>query len=135
MIVIELLGVSHGTGCVRELNLGVRLGGLDHVGLVTEGISEYKTAALVNQVESSLFTSVGLVDVGLEDALYTEVCTSSLGSVDEVEVIGGVLIMQEDETRLEVRLLLVSSSRSVVFAVGSLGAAAGSESAAYKQSN
>ena len=133
MIVIELLGVRHGTGRVRELDLGVSLGSLDHVGLVTEGIREYKAAALVYQVKSGLFAGVGLVDVGLEDALNAEVLTSSLRSVDEVEVIGGVFIMQEDETRLEVRLLLVRSSRGVV--VSRLVAAASYERAAYKQSD
>ena len=78
---------------MSELNIGISLGSLDHVRLVTEGICKDEAAALVSQVESGLFTVVGLADVCLDDALYAEILASLLGSLDEVKVIGGVLIV------------------------------------------
>ena len=100
----ELLGVSHGAGSVAELNLGLLLGSLQDVGLMAEAVGENDVATLVNEVQSRIVAGVGLGDVALDDDLIiteTESLLGFLDTVDEVEVVGGVLIVEADHTQLE----------------------------------
>ena len=104
VIVGNTSGVSHSTGGVAELNIGNFLSGLQHVGLMAEGVGEDDVAAGIDQVHSGLIALLTLGDVGLDDVVslsQTQVGNGLLGAVEEVQVIGGVLIMQADETNLD----------------------------------
>ena len=72
VVVGETLGVRLGAGGVAELHVGEVLRGLDHVVFVTEGVGEDERLA-------GLFRSV-----------------------DEVEVVGGVFVVEHDEADLEI---------------------------------
>ena len=89
---------------MAELNVGVLSCSLEHIGLMAEGVSEDHGAAAVNQVERSLVALVGLGNVGLENNLIVTKSESSLClscGINEVQVIGGVFVMQENEADLE----------------------------------
>ena len=102
MEVGQLLGMSHGTGGVAELHVGVFLGSLDQEGLMAEGVGEDDVAILdLDQLNGCFVASVGLGDLGLLNHLHAHGLTSGLGSVDEVLVVGRVLVMQEDEAHLQ----------------------------------
>ncbi len=104
MVVCKTLGVGAGAGRVAELNLGKFLGGGDHVGLVTEGVGEDDAASGVGKLLGRFLALLRLGYIGLENVLIfaqTQLLARGLGSVHEVEVIGGVLVMQEDEADLE----------------------------------
>ena len=104
VIVGNTCGVSHSTGGVAELNIGNFLSSLQHVGLMAEGVGEDDVAAGIDQVHSGLIALLTLGDVGLDDVVslsQTQVGNGLLGAVEEVQVIGGVLIMQADETNLD----------------------------------
>ena len=105
MVVVKILGVCTGTGGMAELNLGEFLGGLDHVVLVTEAVGKDDGAAGVSKLGGSVIALLAFGDVGTEnELLFAEAQSSAgfLGGVDEVKVIGGVLIVQEDEADLDV---------------------------------
>ena len=104
MVVGQALGVSAGAGAVAELNIGILLSGLDHERLMTEAVGEDDVAALVDHIDSGLIALLALGNVGLEDVVgigQTQVGDGFLGGVDEVLVIGGVLIVQGDEAHLD----------------------------------
>ena len=104
VIVGDTGGVSQRTGGVAELNIGNFLSGLQHVGLMAEGVGEDDVAAIIDQVHSGLVALAALGNVGLDDVVslsQTQVGNGLLGAVEEVQVIGGVLIMQADETNLD----------------------------------
>jgi hypothetical protein len=90
---------------VAELNLGMLHSRCKKEGLVTEGVSKYDLAALVNKVISSLSAKSGLRNVLLIDYLgiaKTENSLDLLNAVDEVEVVGRSLVMKADNTDLEI---------------------------------
>ena len=104
MIVVKFLGVSLGAGCMAELNIGILLSCLDHVVLVTERVSEDDGAALIHQILGSLEALLSFGDVGLVDKLgllKAESLKGFVSGLNEVEVIGGVFIVQEDESYLD----------------------------------
>jgi hypothetical protein len=89
---------------VAELYLRMLLGSLEDMGLMTEAVSEDDVATLVYQVLSGLVALVGLGNITLDDDLIiteTESLLSFLDTVNEVEVVGGILVMQTDNTQLE----------------------------------
>ena len=92
MVVGQTLGVGLGAGGVAELNLGEFLGGLDHVVLMTEGVGEDDVAAGISQLGSSVVALLAFGDVRLENILNAQILAGFLGSVDEVQVIGGLLL-------------------------------------------
>ena len=105
MVVCKALGVSLGTGSVAELNLGEFLCGLDHEVLMAERVSKDNIAAGVGELSSCVVALLAFGNVGAEDDLViaqAEVCAGFLGAVHEVEVIGGVLIMQENKADLQI---------------------------------
>ena len=104
VVVGQVLGVSLGAGGMAELNLGELQGSLDHVGLVAEGVSEDDIAAVVSQLAGGVIALLAFGDVGLHDVSDAQLVASFLGSVDEVQVVGGVFIVQEDEADLDVFL-------------------------------
>ena len=105
MVVGQTLGVSAGTGAVAELHLGVRLGDLDHVRLMTKAVGKDDVAAGIHQISGDLGALLGLTHVGLDEVILildqTQVGAGFLGGIDEVLVIGGVFIMQGDEADLD----------------------------------
>ena len=105
VVVCKALGVSLGTGSVAELNLGEFLCSLDHEVLMAEGVSEDDIAAGICKLGSRVVALLAFGNVGAEDDLIiaqAEVRAGFLGTVHEVEVIGGVLIMQENKTDLQI---------------------------------
>ena len=132
VVVVQTLGVGLGAGGVAELHVGELLGSLDHVVLVAEGIGEDDVAAVVSQFGSGIIAFLPLGDVGLDDGLNAQLLAGSLGGVDEVQVVGGVLIMENDEANLEIGIV-GGFSRGIGGIVGfgsifALRAAAGSQS-------
>ena len=119
VVVGQALGVGAGAGGVAELHVGEVLGGLDHVGLMTKAVGKDDVAAGVGQLGSGVVALLTFLNVGLEDVVIlgeTQVRNGLLGSVDEVQVVGGVLIVQGDEAHLDGSSLLAA----VVGDVGSL---------------
>ena len=101
VVVGKTRGVGLGAGGVAELDLGVLLGDLDEEGLMAEGIGEDEVAALVDELLGGVSAFLTLGDTGLEQVLNAQLLAGFLGRVDEVEVVGGVLVMQEDEAGLD----------------------------------
>ena len=104
VVVSQTLGVSAGAGRVAELDIGILLGGVDHVRLMTEAVGEDDVAAVVDQVASGLIAFLALGDIGLQDIVIlgqTQVGNGLFRAIDEVEVVSGVLIMQGDEAHLD----------------------------------
>ena len=96
---------------MAELDIGVLFGGVDHVRLMTEAVGEDDVAAGVDHVHGGLVALLTLGNVGLQDVVIlgqTQGSDGFLGAVDEVEVIGGVFIVQSDETDLHLFALGVS---------------------------
>ena len=102
MVVAQALGVSLGAGGVAELHVGELLGSLDHVVLVTEGVGEDDVAAVIGQLSSLVVALLALGNVGDDLVLHAQLFAGFLSGVDEVQVIGGVLIMEHDEADLKV---------------------------------
>ena len=78
---------------------------------MTEAVGEDDVAAGVDHVHGGLVALLTLGNVGLQDVVILGQTQSSdgfLGAVDEVEVIGGVFIVQSDETDLHLFALGVS---------------------------
>lgn len=121
VIVGQALGVSADTGGVAELDVGELLGGLDHEGLVAKAVGEDDVAALLSQLGGSVVALLAFGNVLLDEVVFilhqAQGLAGFLGGVDEVEVIGGVLIVQGDETHLDLLGLGV--------VIGLVGAAVG----------
>ena len=135
VVVGQALGVSAGAGAVAELNIGILLSGLDHERLMTEAVGEDDVAALVDHIDSGLIALLALGNVGLEDVVgigQTQVGDGFLGGVDEVLVIGGVLIVQGDEAHLDLGGR-IGIFVAVVTRRGVLGLAAGHQAQRHDQ--
>ena len=105
VVVGKPLGVGARAGRVAELNLGKFLGGGEHIGLMTERVGKNDAAAGIGKLLGCLLALLRLGYIGLEDVLIlaqTQLRARGFGGVHEVEVIGGVLVMQEDEADLEI---------------------------------
>ena len=104
--VFDVGDLAGGAGGVAELDLGVFLGGLLHKGLVAEGIGEDDLAALVlGQVNGGIVAGAVLADIGDDDDLIigeAEVLLHLAQGLDEVIIVGGVLIVQADHADLEI---------------------------------
>ena len=101
MVVGQTLGVGLGAGGMAELHVGIFLGGLDHVVLMAEGVGKDDVAAGVRQVSGGLVALLTLGNIGLDDVVGdAQGLAGLLGAVDEVEVVGGVLIVQADKAHL-----------------------------------
>ena len=100
VVVSQLLSMSAGAGGVAELHLGMLLGGVDHVRLMTEAVGEDDVAAVFGKLCSCVVALLIFGDVLLEYILDAEVLACSLCRIHEVEVVGGVLIVQEYESDL-----------------------------------
>ena len=104
-------GVRLGAGGMAELDFGEFLGSLDHERLVAEGVGEHDVAAGVNQLGGGVIALLTLGDAGLQDEVLSlfqaEAFAGFSGGVDEVQVIGGVLVVQEDEPDLDLLHLVL----------------------------
>ena len=104
VVVGQTLGVSSGAGGVAELHFGVLLGSLNDVRLVTEAVCKDNVAALLRQVYCCVISFLTLRDLGLVQLLRAgdaQLLAGSVRSLNKVQVIGRVLVMQEDEANLQ----------------------------------
>ena len=101
VVVGQADGVGLGAGGVAELDLGEFLGGLDQEGLMAEGVGEDEVAAFVNELGGGVVALLAFGNAGLEQVLDAQLLAGFLRRVDEVEVVGGVLVVQEDEAGLD----------------------------------
>ena len=115
--VFDVGDLAGGAGGVAELDLGIFLGGLLHKGLVAEGIGEDDLAALVlGQVNGGIVAGAVLADIGDDDDLIigeAEVLLHLAQGLDEVIIVGGVLIVQADHADLEISRDLDGGGHSV----------------------
>lgn len=121
VVVGQALGVGADASGVAELDVLELLGGLDHEGLVAKAVGEDDVAALLSQLGGSVVALLAFGNVLLDEVVFilhqAQGLAGFLGGVDEVEVIGGVLIVQGDETHLDLLGLGV--------VIGLVGAAVG----------
>ena len=103
VIVVQSLGVCLRACCVTELHFREFLGSLDHVIFMTEAVGKDDGAAAVSKFCRSVVALLALGHVRFQNDLILGK-TQSLGcffcAVDEVEVVGGVLVMQENKSYL-----------------------------------
>ena len=105
MVVIKSFGVCLGSGRMAELDIRSFLRSLDHIVLVAEAVREYDAAALIRHIHGFFIALLSFRDVCLQNDLILGQPKQSgriLRSVDEVQVVSGILIMQEDESGLEI---------------------------------
>ena len=114
MEVGQTLGMGAGAGSMAELHFGEFAGGLDQVILMAEAVGEHDVAAAVGQVGSGVVAVFVFFNAGNDEEIFAfhhaQRGAGFAGRVDEVEVIGGVFIMQGDEADLHVGLGLRESS-------------------------
>ena len=122
MVVGKVLGVSESAGGVAELNIGELFCCLDDVGLVAEAVGEDDVAALFSKLCGCVVALLIFGDVLFENILDAEVLACSLCCVHEVKVVGGVLIVQEYESNLDVGCGLVAVIVFLVVIVVAAGA-------------
>ena len=95
---------------------------------MAEGVGEDDVAAGIGQLSSGIVALLALGDVGAEQVLIlgqAQVSNGLAGSIHEVQVVGGVLVMQENEANLDVG----SSGRGFALCGGSgLGSGIGGSS-------
>ena len=103
--VAQTFGVGLHTGAGNKLHFRELLGGGESEGLMAEAVGDDEIAAGVNQLGGGVIAGLGLGDVRLHHDLIVgkaELSGSGFRGVDEVEVVGGVFIVQEDESNLDV---------------------------------
>ena len=123
-------------GGVAELHLRMLPGSLDHIVLVTEAVGKDDVAAFIDQVHGGLEAHLILINAGLEDVVgigEAQIGNGLLGGVDEVQVVGGGLIVQGDEAHLHSSGLLVVVRD--VGVVGLLLLTAGNQAQCHDQSD
>ena len=103
MIVVKAFCMSLGSCGMAELNLRELLRSLDHEVLMTEGICENNAASCVNKIRSSIIAFLTLGNIRADQILDAQLLACLLCGIDEVEVIGGVLVVQGDEADLDVK--------------------------------
>ena len=101
VVVGQALGVGAGAGGMAELNIGILFGSLNHVVLMTEAVSEHDLAAAVRHIGSGLVALLAFGYVGLQNVFDAKLLAGFLCSVDEVQVISGVFVVQGDKTDFE----------------------------------
>ena len=101
VVVVQALGVGARAGRVAELHLRELLRSLEHERLMAEAVGKDDVAALVHKLGRRIVALLALGDVDAQDVLIlrqAQLGAGLIGSVDEVEVIGGVFVVQEDES-------------------------------------
>ena len=97
--------VSVGAGRMAEFHIRLFLSSLLHETLMTETVGENDLAAFVSQVQRGFIAVVGLADVPLDDHLVlfqAQSGSSVLHADDEVVVVGGIFIMQQNDAQFDV---------------------------------
>ena len=118
-----------------ELDIRISPGGLKHIVLMTVTVGKNNVTAALREVNSDIIALLALGNVGLEDVVgigQTQVGDGFLGGVDEVLVIGGVLIVQGDEAHLDLGGR-IGVFVAVVTRRGVLGLAAGHQAQRHDQ--
>ena len=105
MIIVKSFGMRLGSGCMAELYFRELLSGLDHEILVAEAVREYDAAARVRHVSCLVIALLSFRNIGLQNDLilrHAEIRRCFLRRVDKIQVIGGVLVMKENESNLHI---------------------------------
>ena len=113
VIVLDTVGVRLGAGGVCKLDLGEFPRRSDDVILMTEAVRENDVAALIHKVDCRIIACRTLGDTGLDDDSDLLLLRKVSCGVDEVLVIGAVLVMQADHTERDVGILGPEDERSV----------------------
>ena len=92
--------MSLGSGCMAELNIGIFLSSLNDVVLMSEAVCENEITTCISKLTSCFISFLSFRNVGLGHVLNAKLLTSCLCSVQEVQIISRVLIMQENKTCL-----------------------------------
>ena len=125
VVVAQTLGVRLGAGGVAELHVGEVLRGLDHVVFVTERVGEDDVAAGVGELSGLVVALLTFGNVGHDGVLDAERLAGLFRSVDEVEVVGGVFVVEHDEADLEIGdfvvVLIVGVGIVLLIAAGDKG--------------
>ena len=127
--IVEIIEAGVGgevAGHGHEVDIGVLLGFLDHVGLVAVGVGDDQVAALADQVLGGVSSLAALRDLVLPDDLVVAHAQFSSGFLDTIDVRGAVafgLIAQDDGADFDVGCLVIAAALS---SSGGTGGAAGS---------
>ena len=103
--VVQLFGVSHGTGGVAELDFGILFSSQNHVGLMTVGVGDDQVAALAHEVQRGVIAGLIFRNLVLPDDLVVGDAEVLCGFLDTVHVCLGVtfgFVTDEDYANLEV---------------------------------
>ena len=84
---------------------------------MTERVRKNDVAACVRQLSSCVVAFLTFGDVGLGFVGDAQLLAGSLRRSDEVQVVGGVLVMQADEADLDLALGFATGARSASAAV------------------
>ena len=98
--VVKSFRMCFGSGCVTELYVRELSCGLNDVILMAEAVCKYEVAAGICQLAGSVICFLTLGNTGFKYILDSHFLTGFLCGVDEVQVVGGILVMQENETCL-----------------------------------
>ena len=101
VVVVETGAVGLIAGAGGKLYLGVLLSGLEHVVLMTVAVGENDRAARVGKLARGVICLGILGDTGLDEGFRAGGLAGGLERVYEVEVIGGVLVVEADKTDLD----------------------------------
>ena len=101
VIVGKFLGCRHIACSGDEVDIRALFRGCEHVALVAVAVGEDNIAALVYEVESGIFAGLVLRDLGLDYEVsafnHSVRFEDFLRRIQEVCVIGGVLVVEEDK--------------------------------------
>ena len=104
VVVGQVLGVRLRASRMAELDFRELQRSLNHVGFMTERVRKNDVAACVRQFSSCVVAFLTFGDVGLGFVGDAQLLAGSLRRGDEVQVVGGVFVVQEDEADLQVIL-------------------------------
>lgn len=107
----DIFGMSGGAGCMCKLNIGIFLGSLQDVGLVTEAVRKDEIATVVDKVNRSIVAFCRLGNIGPQNEFDTEIVARLSCGVDKVLVICAVFAVQADETELEIGAVIARDER------------------------
>ena len=100
---------------MAEHNVGIILCSLDHEGLMTERICKYYLATLVNKILCGIKARAVFGNVLDDNDLIvgkSESLLCAFNGVYEVEVIGGCLVVEADNTYLEILCAVSAGSEN-----------------------
>ena len=104
--------MGHRAGGVAELDLGALLRDLQQEALVTKAVGKHNVEAVVDHIHGGVIALLAFGNAGLDLVLNAQLLAGFLGSVDEVLVVGGLLVVQGDEADLDLGLGVIGGGNS-----------------------